>query len=206
MNPYTYKPRLSGVLLTAFMSVAVNAASRVCFEGEDAETIEPPVRVVSGAEAVEGASNRTYLEVPPGAGKPPQVEGRAVYTFAVPEDGRYKLWCRVYWPDGCGNSFGMRIDDNPEFTFGQDGTYNTWHWVEAPPRLEQLELRKGTHTLTVMNREDGPRLDQVLFTTNRRYVPVAIESVTDRKASRKPRPLPDYPWRVGGKGFKRQQP
>jgi hypothetical protein len=58
----------------------------------------------------------------------------------------------------------------------EDSTYKTWHWVHSPPRLPQLALPAGPCTLTVQNREDGVRIDQLLLTTDRRYIPVDIET------------------------------
>ncbi len=77
----------------------------------------------------------------------------------------------------------MSVDGNRSFSFGQDGTFKCWHWVKGPRRLKQLELKKGVHTLKLMNREDGVRVDQILLTTDRRYVPVGTEQATPKATS-----------------------
>jgi hypothetical protein len=158
----------------------------VCLEAESATKLTPPMRLVEIAKPpadaktspVAGASGGKYLEVPEGAGKPPAVGGDATFTFETAEAGTYFLWCRVWWPDGCGNSFSISIDGAPEFTFGEDATYKSWHWVKAPPKLKQLELAKGIHAMRIANREDGAILDQILLVKEKRYVPVDIETVT----------------------------
>jgi len=127
---------------------------------------------------VAGASGGKYLEIPEGVGKPPAVNGDAILSVDIPDDGTYFLWCWVWWPDGCGNSFGVSLDDAPAFTFGEDATYKSWHWVKSPPKLKQLDLTKGTHSLRISNREDGAVVDQILFVKEKRYVPVDIEAVT----------------------------
>jgi hypothetical protein len=40
-----------------------------------------------------------------------------------------------------------------------------------------ITLKAGTNTLTVLNREDGVRLDQVILSADRRFVPVDQEPV-----------------------------
>jgi hypothetical protein len=179
---------LSLLLLPCAVSLTTartQAAEPVCFEAERASLLEAPMtRVEPAADdkpegAIAGASGGAYLVIPEGSGNPPKVtKGLATFAFTVPEEGQYHLWCRVWWPDECGNSFSMQLDDGPVFTFGQDSTVKTWHWVAAPARLKQLQLAAGRHTLTIMNREDGAAVDQVLLTKNRRYVPVEVEKVT----------------------------
>lgn len=176
------------------------AGDRVCMEAESASEVEAPMALIDvsvsvklrgdtplkpqgdGAKPVEGASGRKYLEVAQGKGNPPKVvSGEALYVFSVDSKGQYYLWCRVWWPDECGNSFNISVDDSKSFTFGQDGTFKRWHWVKAPLRLKQLKLTKGKHSLRVKNREDGAKIDQVLLTSDRKYVPVGIEDVTSLK-------------------------
>ena len=130
----------------------------------------------NAAAVLADSSGGQYLEIPEGVGKPPDVNGDATLEFSLEKAGTYVLWCRVWWLDGCGNSIGIAIDGGKDFTFGQDATYKKWHWVKSPPRLEQLTLPAGKHTLKLMNREDGIAIDQILFTTNTRYVPVGIEA------------------------------
>jgi hypothetical protein len=153
------------------------ASDLVCLEAESAAEIEAPITIKAGAQPP-GASGGAWLEIAEGAGKPPAVAGSARLTFTVDRDGDYLLWCRVWWSDACGNSVAVSINGTKPFLFGQDATYARWHWVKAPPRLPQLTLTAGTHTLQFINREDGIRIDQVLLTRNRRYVPVDLEPIS----------------------------
>lgn len=160
------------------------AGGRICLEAEACEAVTAPMRVVdeagtNSAGAVTGASGGKYLEIPKGAGNPPQVTaGEARFTFAIEEPGEYTLWGRVYWLSACNSSFTVQIDDSLPFTFGKDATFNAWHWIKQPPRLKQMTLTRGPHTLTFRNRQDGVKLDQVLLALDKRYVPVGIEDVT----------------------------
>ncbi len=74
----------------------------------------------------------------------------------------------------------MRIDDGAPFLFGENATYRVWHWVKYPvSRMSApLRLKQGRHTLLFKNREDGVRLDQVILSAEKRFVPVEIEKPT----------------------------
>lgn len=171
---------LMGAFLCAF-TAARAAGVKICFEAETAELVEAPMVLVTNG--IEGASG-AYLEIPEGAGNPPNVtDGKAVFSFDVPDDGVFTLWCRVWWEGECSNSFTVQIDGQPAFLFGEDATYKIWHWVKYPVArtTAPLRLRKGRHTLTFRNREDGVRLDQVLLSADRRFVPVDIEATGLRK-------------------------
>lgn len=157
------------------------AGVKICFEAETAERCEAPMAVVSNGIA--GASG-VYLEIPEGAGNPPKVEaGKAVFAVEVPEDGVFTLWCRVWWEGECSNSFTVTLDDQPAFLFGEDATYKAWHWVRYPVSRTSapVKLAKGKHALTFHNREDGVKLDQVLLSADKRFVPVEIEPAGTRK-------------------------
>lgn len=175
--------------ILSFLAVVgpASADAVICLEAESAEAVDAPMVVIDAGAPAEGAmtpvaadaSGGAYLEVAQGQGNPPKVTtGQARLRFTVSEAGTYMLWCRVWWLDECGNSFSVQIDDTRPFTFGQDATYKTWHWVKSPSRLRQLKLDAGEHTMVLGNREDGMRIDQVLLTTDRRLVPVDIERVT----------------------------
>jgi hypothetical protein len=134
------------------------------------------------SNGVKGASG-AYLEIPEGAGNPPKREaGKAIFSIDIPSDGHYTLWCRVWWEGECSNSFTVGFDDQPVFLFGEDATYKSWHWVKYPVSrtVAPLKLSKGPHTLTFNNREDGVRLDQVLLSADKRFVPVEIEPAGTR--------------------------
>ena len=178
----------SGVAVLLCAGVG-QAGDSVCFEAESMDGITEPMEIVDATNApsggtvkvVKGASGDKYLQIAIGKGKAPKAAGQASFTLEVEKEGSYTLWCRVSWDGECSNSFTMTLNDGLPFIFGEDATYNAWHWVKAPPRLKQLNLSKGKHKLTVKNREDGVRLDQVLLVLDKGYVPVDIEPVTAAK-------------------------
>ncbi len=170
------------IILFGVCALPVMASMNVLIEAQSAIKTTPAMRVVDTSDkenlppvVIEGASGGAYLEIPHGAGKPPEVGGEAVYTFTIEQPGTYHFWARAWWFDGCSNSVGVSINGAPDFVLGQDATYKQWHWVRARGRLAQLDLKAGEHTLKLSNREDGIAIDQILLTRNRRYVPVGIE-------------------------------
>ncbi len=104
-----------------------------------------------------------------------------ILPFAVDKPGKYRLWLRAWWRDGCGNSFAAAMDGGKPMLVGNDGTYRVWHWVEGPV----LDLKNGRHELGIMPRESGARLDQVLLADNTRFHPLG-KLTTDRTYPRKP--------------------
>lgn len=171
---------MAAMLILGFHTA--QAGGRVCMEAESSATLVEPMRIVDTATLQAtggkgaGASGGKYLDIPEGACKAPAaVRGEATYTFEITEPGDYTLWCRVYWLSACNSSFTMSIDDALPFTFGKDATFDAWHWVKAPPRLKQMTLSAGRHVLAVKARQDGVKLDQILFVLDKRYVPVGVE-------------------------------
>lgn len=164
------------ILLVACTCVA---KPRICIEAESASQIESPMRICP--KPPQGVSCQC-LEIREGAGNPPLVmTGKAVYQLKVREEGKYYLWCRVWWNGECGNSFNISIDGKTPFLFGEDATYKEWHWVRYPisRTASPSFLAKGEHRLELRNREDGVWIDQVLLTADKRYVPVDVEKTTD---------------------------
>jgi hypothetical protein len=134
------------------------------------------------------ASGGKCLTLPDGCGKPEKgVVARIIYTFDVKKAGHYTFWCRRKWLDGCGDTLAVRFDKigKPHKTaddFGSDDSSKPprWGWshvnVESAtnPR-KQYYLTEGTHTLEILNREDGPRYDVLLLTEDPDYVPMGLD-------------------------------
>jgi len=148
---------------------------RICIEAESAQSIEEPVCIVSnGISNISGS----VISIPEKAGNPPErCEGAATYTLELPEAGSFTLWCRVWWEGECSNSFTVKFNDAPAFLFGENATYKTWHWVKYPVSRTspKINLTAGRNLLRLENREDGIMVDQILLSSDTRFVPVDIE-------------------------------
>lgn len=167
----------------AMVSLAATAAfaATVLVEAESAVEIEAPMALSTNAVATgdvgHTASGDAWLAIPEKAGNPPKLEkGFAKYEVEIPSDGGWYLWARVLWEGECSNSFTIQIDDGAPFLFGEDTTFNVWHWVRYPVSrmAKPVQLSKGKHAIVFRNREDGVALDQFLFSSEKRYVPVGI--------------------------------
>ena len=141
----------------------------VLLECERVESVEAPFAVA----ADEQASGGKCVVLPrPATGKK-NLGGMASLRFRVCTPGSYRLWARVWWTDGCGNSFRLKLNGKRLPTVGQDGTYKSWHWVDL--KMRTLKLAPGEHVLEILGKEDGIKIDQFFLTTNTRYIPAGIE-------------------------------
>lgn len=180
---------VGGLLLWARSPVpTVRAANAtVTWEAEDPKGgIEAPFQrkqrqMLDNKPKPQKNSGTGYVEIKDKAngdkkeGDGSSLPGFLKFKVKVPEAGQYKLWGRVLWPDGCGNSFFVCKQGRPNQILGEDGTYDSWHWVEL--QGPKLTLAAGVNTIEVHNREDGVILDQLQITTGGR-VPTGEQRVT----------------------------
>jgi len=142
----------------------------ILLEAEEAHVEKPMVvrndDVPPEKSEIFHASKGRYVLLPDDSGKGEEVGGKVVFDVSVKSGRKYRLWARVNWSDGCGNSFTVVIDDGPKLTLGEDCTYKCWQWVTIAGKEGEFRLSKGKHTLEFRNREDGASLDQVLLTTD----------------------------------------
>lgn len=157
--------------------------AKICFEAEDSKNVEPPMKIVRPTPR-KAQSPVMELWSPPGYVDHPDAEkknddrGSALYTFEVTTTSHYYLWLRTWWMDGCGNSVAAQIDNYAPVTLGQDGTYEKWHWVQA--KGAKFKLTAGKHTLKLLGREDGTKIDQIFLTDDSEYVPEGIRKPTQK--------------------------
>jgi len=156
------------------------APDEIILEAEDA-ALEPPMvikhdEVPPNMPEMFYSSGGKYVNLPDTPRKDGESEdrelarqekkGKIIFDFEVEETARYRLWARINWLDGCGNSFGVVMDNGPMITLGDDGTYKRWRWVSIKGKEGQFRLTKGKHRLEFRHTEDGASLDQILLTTN----------------------------------------
>jgi len=178
---YMKKTAIIGVACVLGIISAQARGTKVCFEAESANSIEEPMCIVSnGINNISG----TVISIPEKAGNPPDLcKGAASYTFELPSKDSFTLWCRVWWNGECSNSFTAKINDNTPILFGEDATYKVWHWVKYPVSRTspKIDLDAGKHTLRIENREDGIMVDQIVLSSDKRFVPVDIEKTGTSK-------------------------
>lgn len=101
----------------------------------------------------------------------PPSEGRATYAFDLDGASEYEVWGRVRVPDDESDSFWLRVDDREWVRWDRMwARRGSWKWVavpdhdveDAPPK--RFALDAGSHTLTVVFREDDAALDKLAVT------------------------------------------
>ena len=131
------------------------------------------------------ASNETCIWAPAGSGEfssPSGNGGRALYTFNVPEAGRYVIWSRVIAANGASDSFYVSVNGQTVMTWHTlQGGSNNWVWDVLTDRLYSDErttdnpnvyqFEAGTHTIEFFQREPKIQLDRILITNDPEYVP-----------------------------------
>jgi O-antigen ligase len=146
--------------------------SVVVLEAEDCSTLVAPMRRNQRGDASSGSC----VGVDEFAGKPPAVEGSATYSVNITQHGRYRIWLRAWWSDGCANSIAASLDNQPAYLLGNDGNYHNWHWVRGPV----TELRAGAHLLTLLEREDNMEIDEIALSNDDAFVPNGALAATQR--------------------------
>jgi len=172
---FTFSLFLPILLLLTTNSTSLSYAEKnyLWIEAESAERIEFPVEVVEN----EHCSNNKCIVIREGAGVGFRgAGGEAVYPIDIKSDGEYVIWGRVFWKDGCGNSFYLGIDEFHfneigknvyDYVLGHQLTFGKWMWVKG----NKFKLSKGKHILKIKNREDGVKLDKLLLTDDFEVIP-----------------------------------
>jgi len=173
----------------AWAEFSFKMPGKIVFEAE-AGKVEEPFVVDDLADASGGKV--VYLKEKTNTKHPKQpgedfFAGSIEYRFKVETEGKYMLWLRKLWMDGCGNSVFCTINkpmtSGNEQTLGEDGTYGKLTWVRFGGK--PVHLKAGTNVLRIQNREDGIKLDQFAFIEfeddvpeREQLVPVGAEQVT----------------------------
>jgi hypothetical protein len=157
---------------TTGTTTSTTSSGKIWIEAEDGD-IDLPMEFNGDSSASSGA----YLWVPKGSGNvysPSSSSGTAQYAFNISVSGTYRIWARILAKAGDCNSFFAAMD-NGTFNRWEMKLSSSWTWDlinahgVADPML--FKLSAGTHTLTLMQREDGTMIDRILITSDTRYVP-----------------------------------
>ena len=162
--------------------------------GETSESMFPKIWL----EAEEGVSNLPmtaaadanasageYMWVPNGSGNfwsPSNEAGRLELQFDVPVAGDYIIWGRIGSKNTNDNSFFIAVDGEDALTWSTvpGGESWTWNLLGAQPASDgvidtsEAQLywfEKGSHQITIFQREDGTKIDRILVTSDLGYDP-----------------------------------
>jgi hypothetical protein len=149
--------------IRTFVTTA-NAFSYLRFETESG-TLVAPVRAVSGAT---GAFASSYIDTPSGTptGTATSPSGTATFGVNVPSAGSWKLWVRMYAPNGSSDAWYESIN-----TAGRQLIVPTvtgqWQWVAG----RTYTLSVGLASLELGGRDAQARADRVILTDDLSFVP-----------------------------------
>lgn len=110
-----------------------------------------------------------------GRGKAPAT-GEATLRVDVPQSGNYAIWVHMWYVDLNGNSVWLAVDGQNAIKVGNDNAgYRRWKWVgwSDGDRSHRITVRltEGSHTLRLVGRESGTRIDGILLTSDLGYTP-----------------------------------
>ena len=100
----------------------------------------------------------------------PTNEGTASTTFTITTTGTYRLWAHVYSPISDSGAIDLAIDGNCSVNVGSSalpaGTFNWLGYTAGTTTPITLDLRSGTHNITLAGEAPSIGVDEVLLTTN----------------------------------------
>jgi len=140
------------------------ASARVWLEAESGSLRTP---MQSAADA--SASSGRYVWVPEGKGSNYGISasgGSVSYRFQSPKAGNYRIWGRILAGGGQSDSFFVAVDSSSYARWDVPPT-SEWSWAVAAT----VSLGAGEHTLMILNREDGTKIDRILATDDFAYTP-----------------------------------
>jgi hypothetical protein len=119
-------------------------------------------------------------------------EDSMTFTFSIPQDDDYLIWCRVKTAAGNKDSFVTMLDDLPSdiFDCSSEIYSEEYHWVPLCGRAssangwdqayanngQPLPLTAGDHTLRFAHREADTRLDALLIVNQSAVNPLTATS------------------------------
>jgi hypothetical protein len=144
---------------------------RIVLEAEAGQIVKPMAK-----RSDPNASNGVYVSTNTAN------SGSVSWTVAIPSDGTYVVWGRVYGATDSSDSFVVSVDGASQdiYDVAEGRWAAAWQWTAvngrgggAPasisPRL--FYLTAGNHTFKFDGREAGTRLDQILITNDLQSTP-----------------------------------
>ena len=149
------------------LTVTTSASSNtIALEAENGSLTAPMV-----VKSSSSASGGKFVEVPEGKGNnynrntkggPGQVQ----FTVNIPQSGTRALWARTIAPNGNSDSF--FVTNNGALIKEWLVPLSTaWKWN----KIGNFSFSAGSRNIAFRQREDGTRLDQIMLTTDLKFVP-----------------------------------
>ena len=170
-------------------------AGRVVIEAETWAANElngdPNGQLPVAGSALSGFSGSGYRDIPLGDQTIANYGAAASssYPFVISSAGTYGVHLRVAGSNHNTNSTFVAIDGSQLGNFATSSTWDSWHWV----RFEDVALDAGEHSLELIRREAGYRVDKIVITAdlNETFTDLGPAAV-DRYAG------PSFVWQLDG--------
>ena len=104
----------------------------------------------------------------PGSGMQKDAGTFLSFDLSVTAGTTFYVWLLGYGSDGSTDSFFVQADGGT--LTAAVITQGSWQWKRVSG---VLALADGQHTLTISDREDGARIDKLLLTKDKSYVPTS---------------------------------
>lgn len=107
--------------------------------------------------------------VPTGCSAVPTTFGTVNYNVSISTASTYMFWVRMMGLSDSANSLYMQVDNNCAVVVGDlnGSPANSWQWINyqdaTPSRAISLNLSAGTHTLKLIGKEVGVKVDKILL-------------------------------------------
>jgi hypothetical protein len=122
----------------------------------------------TGGHVTTSSAVNVTVSIPSGC-TPPTTYGTGTIIVNAPSNTTYHVWSRINAPDTTNNSFYIQIDSSCPVVIGDSTSLpaNTWSWIDyRDGNLSShltAALTAGNHTITLIGREPGVKLDRVLL-------------------------------------------
>ncbi|MFN8568726.1 MAG: right-handed parallel beta-helix repeat-containing protein [Kouleothrix sp.] len=115
-----------------------------------------------------GRSGQAYVATP-GSGTSQDRGNYLSFDLRVRGGGKFYIWLLGYGPSASADSFYVQADGRTRVQANL--VQKAWGWKRAG---RTITLGDGVHTLRIISREDGARLDKLLLTKERSVVPAEL--------------------------------
>lgn len=160
----------AGVLVWNFSQVYYND----CPGGEDyIITPTDPLHTIIKTYSISG-----NVTTPAGGCAIPPNYGSVSSTLEIPADGVYQIWSRINASSSANNSYSLEVDGKSCFVVGDSSSIpvNEWTWVNYrdgdPAQAIKLNLTRGSHSIKLIGREAGVKVDRVMALADMNCTPV----------------------------------
>jgi hypothetical protein len=140
---------------------AVDGATKAFLEAEGATSRAGRFTLTADEQRSGGA----YMSIP-GSGMGKDAGTYLSFDLKVGHGGTFYIWLLGYGPSDSADSFYVRADGGK--LVQANLTRKSWGWKRADGTIA---LSDGAHVLKIQNRENGARVDKLLLTKDKSFVP-----------------------------------